>query len=233
MSSSLLLELGCLLAALMSIPGVGRIGAWVVDKRFALTEMPQRVLVFSGLAGGCAAALSAKALVDAATTAATAVTLVDMDHAARAFGFSKALLALIGLAVGAGSLLGSLIVFAKRRGRMSAALRFPGQQIIDGVLLATAFALGLMVIYQLDTRLILGYSAVCAWLSASRSLRIAKADHALVDPLLSAVAGLAVAGAGYALPNPALLAAGTLVCAVGARSARSMSRSIAQAVSNA
>lgn len=233
MSSRLLLELGCLLAALMSVPGVRRIGAWVVDKRFALTEMPQRVLVFSGIAGGCAAALSATALVDAATTAAAAVTLADMDHAARAFGFSKALLALIGLAVGAGSLLGSLIVFAKRRGRMSAALRFPGQQIIDGVLLATAFALGLMVIYQLDTRLILGYSAVCAWLSASRSLRIAKADHALVDPLLSAVAGLAVAGAGYALPNQALLAAGTLVGAVGAWSARSMSRSIAQAVSNA
>ncbi|MFO1493055.1 MAG: NAD(P)(+) transhydrogenase (Re/Si-specific) subunit beta [Lysobacterales bacterium] len=211
---------------------IGTSVAWISGKRVAMTDMPQMVALYNGMGGGSAAAIGAVELFKAAAIAAAAVGAADMSHAAESFGFTKALLAVVGALIGAVSFSGSLIAFAKLQGWMDKVYRFPGQQAFNLLLFVAAIALGVMIIYQLDARLIIAFFIVCLVLGVSMTLPIGGADMPVVISLYNAFTGLAVAFEGYVMQNPALIIAGMVVGAAGTLLTQLMAKAMNRPISN-
>lgn len=114
--------------------GIGSTAAYVSAQKVAMTDMPQMIALYNGMGGGAAAAIAAVELLKIGpqyTLGSTALTL-----------------AVFGAIIGAVSLSGSLIAFAKLQELMKKSLVFEGQQKINfGILLATLW-LGLVIILQ-------------------------------------------------------------------------------------
>src|SRR6476620_2978885 len=110
---------------------IGTVGAWVWGKKVAITDMPQMVALFNGMGGGSAAAIGAVELLKLAGGArdAQASTL-------------HVTLAVVGALIGAVSLTGSVIAWAKLDGRMDKRYTFPGQQIFNALVFVAAVVLG-------------------------------------------------------------------------------------------
>ena len=117
---------------------LGTVSAWVWGKRVAITDMPQMVALFNGMGGGSAAAIGAVELLRlrAPGTVESAGTL----HIA---------LAVLGSLIGAVSLTGSIIAWAKLDGRMDKRYTFRGQQAFNALLFVAAVLLGAVVVYEL------------------------------------------------------------------------------------
>src|SRR3974390_377616 len=113
------LNLGLVMIAILA----GGTLAWVSGKRVAMTDMPQMIALYNGMGGGAAAAIAA-------------VELYRGGAHSLAFG----LLAVFGGLIGAVSFSGSLIAFAKLQGLIKRSLRFPGQQVLNLLLLALCIA---------------------------------------------------------------------------------------------
>jgi NAD(P) transhydrogenase subunit beta len=191
--------------------------AWWSGKRVAMTAMPQMVALYNGMGGGAAAAIAA-------------VELLGTDGHA---GIVPALAALGGL-IGAISLSGSLIAWAKLSGYINGTLRPPGLQLINGVLLLALLALGVAVVAHPGThgQLLLGaFFALALVYGVMMTVPIGGADMPVVISLYNAFTGLAVGFEGYVLNNPALMIAGLVVGSAGTLltllMARAMNRSVA------
>ena len=103
---------------------------YIAAKRVAMTDMPQMIALYNGMGGGAAAGISAVALLG--TTTSPPVP-------------SRSLAALSGLV----SFAGSIIAFLKLQGWMRPRpITFPGQQIVNMVVLALAIVSGMLVIVQ-------------------------------------------------------------------------------------
>src|SRR5690606_3784518 len=81
---------------------VGTLWAWWSGKRVAMTAMPQMVALYNGMGGGAAAAIAAVELLRASASHTTVPLVVTI----------------IGALIGAISLSGSLIAWAKLDGRI-------------------------------------------------------------------------------------------------------------------
>ncbi|HYM86663.1 MAG TPA: NAD(P)(+) transhydrogenase (Re/Si-specific) subunit beta, partial [Pseudoxanthomonas sp.] len=94
---------------------IGTAAAWISANRVAITDMPQMVALYNGMGGGSAAAIGAVELLRYSSQGGSPskVTLV---------------LAVIGALIGAVSLSGSIIAWAKLDGRMDKRYTFAGQQ---------------------------------------------------------------------------------------------------------
>src|SRR6202034_1973708 len=100
---------------------VGGGAAWWSGKKVAMTSMPQMVALYNGMGGGAAGAIAAVEL-----------------FGNKADGITQLVVTLIGALIGAVSLSGSLIAWAKLDGVLNKPLRVKGQQAFNGlVLLAT------------------------------------------------------------------------------------------------
>ncbi len=191
---------------------------WVWGKKVAITDMPQMVALFNGMGGGSAAAIGAVELVRYSSTGESPnmVTLT---------------LAVIGSLIGAISLTGSIIAWAKLDGRMDKRYTFPGQQIFNAVVAIAAVVLGVMAITTLQMPYIIGFFVAALALGVLMTLPIGGADMPVVISLYNAFTGLAVAFEGYVLGNEALIIAGMMVGAAGMLltklMAKAMNRSIA------
>ena len=92
---------------------IGGVGAWFVGRKVAMTAMPQMVAIYNGMGGGAAGGIAAVEL-----------------FGSRAHGAAQLVVTLLGALIGAVSMSGSVIAWAKLRGRPRASrLRFRGQQI--------------------------------------------------------------------------------------------------------
>ncbi|TXI51333.1 MAG: NAD(P)(+) transhydrogenase (Re/Si-specific) subunit beta [Lysobacter sp.] len=197
---------------------LGLVVNWVWGKKVAITDMPQMVALFNGMGGGSAAAIGAVELVRYSTTGESPnmVTLA---------------LAVIGSLIGAVSLTGSVIAWAKLDGRMDKRYTFPGQQIFNAVVAIAAVVLGVMAIVTLQMPYIIGFFVAALALGVLMTLPIGGADMPVVISLYNAFTGLAVAFEGYVLGNEALIIAGMMVGAAGMLltklMAKAMNRSIA------
>jgi NAD(P) transhydrogenase subunit beta len=101
---------------------------YIAAKRVGMTDMPQMIALYNGMGGGAAAGISAVALLS--TTNAITGTL-----------------AIVGGLIGAVSFTGSIIAFLKLQGWMRPRpITFPGQQIVNMVVLALAIVFGVLVI---------------------------------------------------------------------------------------
>ena len=215
----LLVNLALALVAL----AIGGIGAWFVGRTVAMTAMPQMVAIYNGMGGGAAGSIAAVELFGGHTQ-----------------GVTQLVVTLLGGLIGAISLSGSVIAWAKLDGVLKAPLRVQGQQYVNAAVFVAALAAAGVVVASvlgveglvLTTPQWIWVFFACALLfGVLMTLPIGGADMPVVISIYNAFTGLAVGLEGFVLQNPALMIAGMVVGAAGLLltviMARAMNRSIA------
>ncbi|QYE33452.1 MULTISPECIES: NAD(P)(+) transhydrogenase (Re/Si-specific) subunit beta [Sphingosinicellaceae] len=215
----ILVNLGLAVVAL----AIGGGGAWVVGRRVAMTAMPQMVAIYNGMGGGAAGGIAAVEL-----------------FGNRAHGVTQLVVTLLGACIGAVSMSGSVIAWAKLQGVIKKPLRFPGQRILNGVAFLASVVVGGWIVF-----VAVGGAApmlpVATWITIFfglallfgilMTLPIGGADMPVVISIFNAFTGLAVGLEGFVLGNPALMIAGMVVGAAGLLltllMAKAMNRSVA------
>ncbi|BCT91519.1 NAD(P) transhydrogenase subunit beta [Lysobacter helvus] len=198
---------------------IGTAGAWVWGKRVAITDMPQMVALFNGMGGGSAAAIGAVELLRVSAHRGEPPSMLHL------------VLAIVGALIGAVSLTGSIIAWAKLDGRMDKRYTFPAQQVFNALVAVAAVVLGAYAVYTLDTTIIVAFFVVALALGVLMTLPIGGADMPVVISLYNAFTGMAVAFEGYVLGNNALIVAGTMVGAAGMLLTRLMAKAMNRPIS--
>src|SRR5262245_30846588 len=199
----------------------GAVGV-IASYRVQMTAMPQMVALYNGVGGGAAALISWSEFRHA--SAAGSVPLDVMVPI------------LFSTVVGSVSFWGSNIAFGKLQAILpSRPVQFPGQHIVNGLLLAAILAGCIVLGVDHDSPPEGLYIAVligAAVLGNLFVLPIGGADMPVVISLLNAFTGLAAAAAGFALDNVVLIVAGTLVGSSGTILTLEMSRAMNRSVGN-
>jgi NAD(P) transhydrogenase subunit beta len=210
------------LAAIALLVGGG--AAWWSGKKAAMTSMPQMVALYNGMGGGAAGAIAAVEL-----------------FGGNAHGALQLVVTLVGALIGAVSLSGSLVAWAKLGGVLKKPLRLWGQQILNGAaLLAILGVGGCIVLGSLGVEgpwigapmwlgLFFGGALI---LGVLMTLPIGGADMPVVISIYNAFTGLAVGLEGFVLGNPALMIAGMVVGAAGLLLTLLMAKAMNRSVGN-
>ncbi|MFN3703938.1 NAD(P)(+) transhydrogenase (Re/Si-specific) subunit beta [Thermomonas sp.] len=191
---------------------------WIWGRKVAITDMPQMVALFNGMGGGSAAAIGAVELVRLSMAGALAPPRLTL------------VLAVVGALIGAVSLTGSVIAWAKLDGRMDKRYTFPGQQWFNALVAIAAVGCGVMALHTLALPWIAAFFALALVLGVLMTLPIGGADMPVVISLYNAFTGLAVAFEGYVLGNEALIIAGTMVGAAGMLLTRLMAKAMNRSI---
>ena len=203
---------------------LGTVAAWISGKRVAITDMPQMVALYNGMGGGSAAAIGAVELLRFSSFAHGGA--LGPDGLPPHPGTVVLVLAVLGSAIGAVSLSGSIIAWAKLDGRLDKRVVVPGQQAFN-LLVAVAMAvLGVWAGVTLEVWAIVAFFVVALALGVLMTLPIGGADMPVVISLYNAFTGLAVAFEGYVLGNEALIIAGMMVGAAGILLTRLMAKAM-------
>ncbi|MFC3552044.1 NAD(P)(+) transhydrogenase (Re/Si-specific) subunit beta [Lysobacter cavernae] len=208
-------NLGLIVTALV----IGTVLAWVSGKKVAITDMPQMVALYNGMGGGSAAAIGA-------------VELLRFSGAGQAPSMIASVLAVLGAAIGAVSLSGSVIAWAKLDGRLDKRVVFPGQQLFNLAVFVAVLVLGGIVVHTLSVPAVIAFFVLALALGVLMTLPIGGADMPVVISLYNALTGLAVAFEGYVLGNEALIIAGTMVGAAGMLLTRLMAKAMNRPIRN-
>ena len=223
---------------------LGALPAWIWGKRVAITDMPQMVALFNGMGGGSAAAIGAAELLNVGTTSTSwslqsvwngsdslgwvsLPTTTTSGHSSTALAFAA-----LGGLIGAVSLTGSVIAWAKLDGRMDKRYTFPAQQVWNLAIAIAAVAAGLLAWWTGWLFFILLFFGLALALGVLMTLPIGGADMPVVISLYNAFTGLAVAFEGYVLGNEALIIAGTMVGAAGLLLTRLMAKAMNRSIRN-
>ncbi len=187
--------------------GMGGGVAWWSGRKSKLTSMPQMVALYNGMGGGAAGAIAAVELFSGKTTGAAQLTV-----------------SLLGGLIGAVSLSGSVVAWAKLQGVLRKPLRARGQHgfnvivfiftLAVGAYLALTALAGVIPILT-SAHLIYLFFASSLVLGILITLPIGGADMPVVISIYNALTGLAVGLEGFVLQNPALMIAGMVVGAAG------------------
>jgi len=196
---------------------IGGVIAWWSGKRVAMTDMPQMIALFNGMGGGAAAAIAAVEL-----------------YRGESSGYAGSALAVIGGIIGSVSFSGSLIAFAKLQGLIQRSLRFPGQQVLNLLILLATVALGAVVASHLDAAVaaVTSFFVLALILGVTMTLPIGGADMPVVISLYNALTGLAVAFEGFVLGNAAMIIAGTVVGSAGTLLTQLMAKAMNRSLAN-
>jgi H+-translocating NAD(P) transhydrogenase subunit beta len=192
--------------------------AWWSGKKVAMTAMPQMVALYNGMGGGAAAAIAAIELFGYKT-----------------HGYVILVMAVLGGIIGAVSLSGSLIAWAKLDGRINGTWRFPGLQAVNGLILATILAIGGWTVFndgQVPLLLIAAFFVLSLVYGVMMAMPIGGADMPVVISLFNAFTGLAVGFEGYVIGNAALMVAGMVVGSAGTLLTLLMAKAMNRSVSN-
>ena len=216
----LMVNIGLTIIALVIGGGI----AWWAGRKVAMTAMPQMVAIYNGMGGGAAAAIAAVEL-----------------FGNKADGMTQLVVTLIGALIGAVSLSGSLIAWAKLDEMLKKPLRFPGQQVFNGLVALVTLAIGgyiVAVTHGFITSpvatpsLIYIFFGVALLFGVLMTLPIGGADMPVVISIYNAFTGLAVGLEGFVLQNPALMIAGMVVGAAGTLLTLLMAKAMNRSVSN-
>ncbi|MBU2225686.1 MAG: NAD(P)(+) transhydrogenase (Re/Si-specific) subunit beta [Gammaproteobacteria bacterium] len=211
-----LLQTNLLLAVLALSLGLG--WAWWSGKKVAMTAMPQMVALYNGMGGGAAAAIAAIELSGYQT-----------------HGRISLLMAVLGGLIGAVSLSGSLIAWAKLDGRINKTLRLTGLQLINSSLLLLLGGIAIYIVWQsgqVPQGLLLAFFTLALFYGVMMTMPIGGADMPVVISLYNAFTGLAVGFEGYVLNNPALMIAGMVVGSAGTMLTLLMAKAMNRSVRN-
>jgi len=220
-------NLGLIIAAAV----IGIALTWVWGKKVAITDMPQMVALFNGMGGGSAAAIGAVELLRYSDLPLVYVLTPPPSGPEISQPSTIVLtLAVIGALIGAVSLSGSVIAWAKLDGRMDKRYTFPGQQWFNALVAIGALVLGGIVIHSLGVPMIIAFFLAALALGVLMTLPIGGADMPVVISLYNALTGLAVAFEGYVLGNEALIIAGMMVGAAGMLLTRLMAKAMNRSI---
>jgi len=205
--------------------GLGAGIAWWSGKKVAMTAMPEMVALYNGMGGGAAGAIAAVEL---------------FGHGDR--GAIPLVVTVLGALIGAVSLSGSLIAWAKLSGIIKKTLRITGQQAFNALVMLITIVLGgyiVTVAHGGDALPQLSLHAAIAlffcfalFFGVLMTLPIGGADMPVVISIYNAFTGLAVGLEGYVLQNPALMVAGMVVGAAGLLLTLLMAKAMNRSVSN-
>ena len=201
---------------------LGAVAGGYAARKVRMTAMPQMVALFNGMGGGAAALVSIGELhsewIHGVSSAAASIT------------------ALLTVLIGSISFTGSLLAFSKLqewvRGRP---VTFPGQKIVNAVLLVIVLIFGIDMIVSGGIHalpLLVLYILLSALAGLLLVLPIGGADMPVVISLLNALTGLAAAATGFLLSNNVLIIAGALVGASGTILTQQMSRAMNRPIHN-
>ena len=174
---------------------IGAIGAYSVK----MTSMPQMVALFNGLGGGAAALVAT-------------LEFVKPDHNITTFIAVSMLFATL---IGSLSFSGSIIAYLKLEGKFEKPMTFPGQNILNGLILLVIIGLGVYLAGHMNTTAFIVLFALALFFGVAMVMPIGGADMPVVISLLNSFTGLAVAADGFAINNLAMVVAGTLVGSSG------------------
>ena len=205
---------------------IGGGGAWFVGRKVAMTAMPQMVAIYNGMGGGAAGGIAAVEL-----------------FGGKVQGVSQIVVTLLGALIGAVSMSGSVIAWAKLDDVIKRPLRVRGQQIANGVVFLATVAVGAWIVFAgqngadaiLPLTTWIGiFFGLALLFGVMMTLPIGGADMPVVISIYNAFTGLAVGLEGFVLQNPALMIAGMVVGAAGLLltllMAKAMNRSVANVV---
>jgi len=216
----LLVNVGLAIVALVAGGGT----AWWVGKKVAMTAMPQMVAIYNGMGGGAAGAIAAVEL-----------------FGGKAQGATQLVVTLLGALIGAVSLSGSLIAWAKLDGALKKPLRMKGQQILNAAVLLATLAVGGLILFAAlggaigflaMPQLIALFFGLALILGILVTLPIGGADMPVIISIYNAFTGLAVGLEGFVLGNPALMIAGMVVGAAGLLLTLLMAKAMNRSVTN-
>jgi len=178
---------------------IGAFGAYSVK----MTSMPQMVALFNGLGGGAAALVAS-------------LEFTNPKHEASAFIAGSMLFATL---IGSLSFSGSIIAYLKLEGKFEKPHTFPGQNILNGLILLVILGLCGWLTFNVTggnaiTAFIVMF-ALALFFGVAMVMPIGGADMPVVISLLNSFTGLAVAADGFAINNLAMVVAGTLVGSSG------------------
>ncbi|HVT36711.1 MAG TPA: NAD(P)(+) transhydrogenase (Re/Si-specific) subunit beta [Nevskiaceae bacterium] len=209
------------LAAVALLLGVA--WAWWSGKRVAMTAMPQMVALYNGMGGGSAAAIAAMVLLAPAAGESEGGLL---HYGVTVFG---------GL-IGAVSLAGSLIAWAKLDGRINGTWRYTGLQAVNASVMLVTLGIGSTIVFAMHGHAppmyTVGFFVMALVFGVFMTMPIGGADMPVVISLYNAFTGLAVGFEGYVLQNPALMIAGMVVGSAGTLLTLLMAKAMNRSVSN-
>ena len=216
----LAVNVGLALVALALGGGV----AWWSGRKVALTAMPQMVALYNGMGGGAAGAIAAVEL-----------------FGNKAQGLAQLVVTLLGALIGAVSLSGSVIAWAKLDGVIEKPLRVTGQQAFNGLVMLATLVLGAYIVFVAQSgvapllpmpQLITLFFGCALVFGVLMTLPIGGADMPVVISIYNALTGLAVGFEGFVLQNPALMIAGMVVGAAGTLLTLLMAKAMNRSVGN-
>jgi NAD(P) transhydrogenase subunit beta len=178
---------------------IGTIVGTMAARRVKMTAMPQMVSLFNGMGGACAAIIS----------------IVEYQKYEFS-GWNIAAVTLAGLLIGGISFAGSMLAFGKLNGNVSDRV-FPGQSIINMIVLLATIGLGTYLTISPEQHLMLLsiMIAMCLLYGVLFVLPIGGADMPVVISLLNSFTGVAAACGGFIYNNQVMLTGGILVGSAG------------------
>ena len=192
----------------------GLIGA-VAAIKVHMTAMPEMVALFNGFGGGASALVAASNLW---------LVVIEPERSTRvveALGGAPAVTTVLSMLVGALTLSGSLIAWAKLSGALGGdPVLLPGRHVLNALLLFGGLGIGLYACFgtadlgavQLAVVVVLGLSLA---LGVGLVIGIGGADMPVVISLLNSYSGIAASMTGFVLGNNVLIISGALVGASG------------------
>ncbi len=191
-------------------------------RKVAMPAMPQMVALFNGMGGGTAAIVSVVEFTRATGAGAHAPSP----------GLAAA--AVLGAAIGALSLTGSIVAYGKLQEILSGRpLEFPGQQVVNALVAAGILVLGaLVIIGRGGITYVWIITGAALLLGVLFVLPIGGGDMPVIISILNSLTGLAAALTGLALGNQLLVVAGILVGSSGTLLTLLMSKAMNRQISN-
>jgi NAD(P) transhydrogenase subunit beta len=193
------------------------IGA-IIAIRVPMTSMPEMVALLNGSGGGASAVVAASIIwfevIERHESSGTVASMLDG-------GSASAFTVVLSLLIGALTLTGSLVAWAKLKGVVSGQpILLPGRHVINALLLAGSLGLGFWMAFvatdvsmmSAATLIIIGAALI---LGIMLVIPIGGADMPVVISLLNSYSGVAAAMTGFVLQNNVLIISGALVGASG------------------
>ncbi len=198
---------------------IGSVIGALAARLVAMTAMPQMVALFNGF-GGIASLLVGWAEYDAG----------------QSLPLSTLLPIYLTIIIGGVTFTGSLIAYGKLAERItSKPVLFPGQQVINALILIAVLVLGVLYCGELTTfsyNIFIAAVVLAFFLGVMVVIPIGGADMPVVISLLNSYSGLAACAAGFVIQNNVLIVAGALVGAAGIILTSIMCKAMNRSLSN-
>lgn len=191
----------------------GLLGA-IMAVKVQMTSMPEMVALFNGLGGG------GSVLVAVSYLQRNAMEKVGDQPLHQLMGQDTILTLVLSVVIGAVTLTGSLVAFAKLKELISGRpIVFPGNQVLNLLMALAVVALGAYLMVSAHGTQV----ASCIWILTAIAcllgvllvIPIGGADMPVVISLLNSYSGLAACATGFVLQNNLLIISGSLVGASG------------------